>query len=48
MNKEATKWFEELPEQCPPEDAIEWNLLSYSKWESGYIGGFLFAKEIAT
>ena len=23
MNKEATKWFEELPEQCPPEDAIE-------------------------
>ncbi len=23
MNKITTKWFEELPEQCPPEDAKE-------------------------
>ena len=25
MNKITTKWFEELPEQCPPEDANECN-----------------------
>lgn len=25
MNKITTKWFEELPEQCPPEDANEYN-----------------------
>ena len=25
MNKITTKWFEELPEQCPPEDAKECN-----------------------
>jgi hypothetical protein len=25
MNKEITEWFEELPDQCPPEDAIECN-----------------------
>ena len=25
MNKGMYRWFEELPEQCPPEDAIECN-----------------------
>lgn len=25
MNKEISEWFEELPDQCPPEDAMECN-----------------------
>lgn len=29
MNKITTKWFEELPEQCPPEDAKECNGIYY-------------------
>ena len=29
MNKITTKWFEVLPEQCPPEDAKECNGIYY-------------------
>ena len=29
MNKITTKWFEELPEQCPPKDAKECNGIYY-------------------
>lgn len=29
MNKMSNKWFEELPDQCPPDDAVECKGLYY-------------------